>query len=153
MKHSFMPLSATMFAVSFFCGAYAADMPSGTYRKTCAVQSFRDSVLAAACQPENNPNFRVSQLDIRSCRPDPDVFNRDGGLQCFARQGFGEGRAVPRGSYIGTCKDVIVSAGRATISAQCKDSGGRYRNTQLSTIGCPVGAALDNDNGSLVCRR
>ena len=67
-------------------------------------------------------------------------------------QGWGSGRAIPRGSYIDTCKDVIVSGDQKSISAQCKDGGGNYRTTQLSTGGCRLGGGLDNDNGNRVCR-
>jgi hypothetical protein len=143
-------LATALFAASLTAVGYAANPPSGSYQKTCIVQSFGNSVLTAACRPENNPNFRSSQIDVRDCGAE--IFNRDGGLQCFAKQGFGRGRAIPRGSYVDTCKDVIVTDDQKSISAQCKDRNGSFRSTKLTTSGCALGGRFDNDNGNLVCR-
>ena len=150
MKNPAKLLFMAVFVAGLPSGVYAANPPAGSYQKTCAVQSFRDSVLTATCKPESSPNFRLTQIDIRACGPD--VFNRDGGLQCYAKQGFGNGRAIPRGSYIDSCKDVIVTGDQKSISAQCKDGNGNYRATKISTSGCSLGK-LDNDNGNLICRR
>src|SRR6202007_1927423 len=106
-RHALLLFSMVALAASLPAVAYAAEPPSGSYQKTCSVQSFRNSVLTAHCQPENGPNFRTTQIDIRPCGEE--VFNRDGGLQCYARQGWGSGRAIQRGSYIDTCKDVMVA--------------------------------------------
>jgi hypothetical protein len=144
-------LSTAFFAMSLSVAAHAADPPDGSYRKTCVPANFTGSVLTAHCQPENGPNFRTSQIEVHACGRD-DIFNRDGGLQCFAPQGWGSGRAVPRGSYIDTCKNVIVTNDQKSISAQCKDGDGNYRGTQFTTAGCQSGA-LDNNNGNLVCHR
>ena len=151
MKQNSVLLSMALLAATLPAAARAADPPNGTYRKTCAVQSFTNSVLTAACQPEDTLNFRISQIDVRTCGAE--IFNRDGGLQCFAKQGWGSGRAIPRGSYIDSCKDVIVASDQKSISAQCKDGNGNYHSTQVSTTSCRLGGAVDNDNGNLVCRR
>ena len=151
LSNTSMLLSMAVFTASLPTLAYAADPPSGSYRKTCVVQNFNGSVLTAACHPENNPNFRTSQIDVQTCGAE--VFNRDGGLQCFAKQGFGRGRAIPRGSYVDSCKDILVSDDQQGISAQCKDRNGNFRGTRISTSNCSVGGRFDNDNGNLVCRR
>jgi CVNH domain len=150
MRHTFVLLCMAAFVAGLPAIAHADNPPGGSYLKTCAVQSFRNSVLTANCQPENGPNFRTTQIDTRACGAE--IFNRDGGLQCYAGKGWGSGRAIPRGSYIDTCKDVIVTGDQKSISAQCKDGGGNYHRTQLSTGGCRLGGGLDNDNGNLVCR-
>lgn len=144
-------LTMTLLGVSIPTAALAVNPPAGTYQKTCAVQNYTGSVLTAACRPEDTPNFRSSQIDVRGCGAE--IFNRDGGLQCFARQGWGSGRAIPRGSYIDSCKNVVVSNDQTSITAQCKDGNGNYRNTQFNTNGCRVGSTLDNNNGNLVCHR
>lgn len=151
MRHTLVLLSMAAFAASLPAVAHAADAPNGSYKKTCVIDSFRNPVLTAHCQPENGPNFRTTQIDVGPCRG-AEVFNRDGGLQCYTPQGWGSSRAIPRGSYIDTCKDIIVAGDQKSISAQCKDGGGNYRRTQLATGGCRLGGGLNNDNGNLVCR-
>jgi hypothetical protein len=141
--------STVFLAASLPAAAYAVDPPVGSYQKTSTVQSFSNSLLIASCHQDNNPNYRVSQIDVRHCGAE--IFNRDGGLQCFAKQGFGIGRAIPRGSYVDSCKDIAVATDQKSISAQCKDREGNYRNTNLSTSGCSVGGEFDNNNGVLVC--
>ncbi|WP_213807050.1 CVNH domain-containing protein [Granulicella sp. dw_53] len=142
MTPTSMLLSTALFVASFSAVAHAADPPNGSYRKTCGVQSFKDSVLTAHCKPENSPNFTTSQIDIRACGAE--IFNRDGGLQCFARQGWGSGRAIPRGSYIDSCKNIIVANDQKSIAAQCKDSNGNYRSTQLrlTVVHAGVGSTM-----------
>lgn len=153
ITHTSMLLCTAFFIASFSTATHAADPPSGSYRHTCAVSSFRDSVLAAYCSPENGGYQGSSQIDVRACGAE--VFNRDGGLQCYTRQGWGSGRAIPRGSYIDSCKNVFVAGDQRSISAQCKDNNGNYRSTKVSTNSCPRGAGggLDNNNGNLVCPR
>ena len=141
---------AALCAFSWPVAVSAATAPAGTYRQTCTVKAFDGVRLDAFCAPESGRNFRLSQMDVRPCGGE--IFNRDGGLQCFARPGSrGDGRAIPRGGYVDTCKDILVSP--AGMGAQCKDRGGNYRATQMSLNGCQVGARIDNDDGRLVCRR
>ena len=153
MKHLGYKLgTAAFFAISWIACASAADAPGGSYRRTCAVKGFDGNRLEAFCSPENGPNQRLSQIDVRSCGAE--VFNRDGGLQCYARSGIrGDGRAIPRGSYVDTCRDIVVSRDQGRMGAQCKDRGGTYRATQMSFGGCSAGARIDNDDGRLVCRQ
>ncbi len=152
MKRSSVSWVAALFCAAIFPTiAHAAAPPNGSYKRTCAVQTFTGSVLTAACQPDDSPNFRTTQIDILACRQDPDVFNRDGGLQCYTRQGWGSGRAVPRGSYIDSCKDVIVSGDQRTVTAQCKNNNGKYQRTEITTGSCRLGNGLDNQNGRLAC--
>jgi len=142
-------LTIAAFALSTVSSPARADgEPGGSYKRTCAVSNFRDSILSAFCARESGPYHRASQLDVRQC--DGDIFNRDGGLQCYTKTGWGSGRAIPRGSYIETCRDVTVSGQR--ISGQCKDGGGSYRSTSLMVDGCPIGTPIDNRDGRLACR-
>jgi hypothetical protein len=54
--------------------------------------------LTAHCRPEVGPNFRTTQIDVRACGAE--VFNRDGGLQCYAKQSWGSGSRYPSGRDI-----------------------------------------------------
>lgn len=127
--------------------------PTGSYTKSCLVIGrFDGAMLTATCRPEASALFRSSSIDTRSCAAE--VFNRDGGLQCYARPGtWGSGRAVPRGGYIDSCKDAVVAADQHSLAAQCKDRGGQYRAAQLALDRCHLGDAIDNNDGQLVCRR
>ena len=132
--------------------ALAANAPNGSYRRSCTIRGFDGVRLEAFCAPESGPNFRLSQMDVRPCGGE--IFNRDGGLQCFAGGGTqGSGRAIPRGGYVDTCKDIIVANNQSGMAAQCKNRGGSYRATSMSFNGCPPGSRIDNDDGRLVCRR
>lgn len=131
--------------------AGAAAPPSGSYLQSCGVQSFDGRILAAFCAPEQGHVRNPSNIDVSQCG-EP-VFNRDGGLQCFARQGsWGSGRAVPHGSYIDSCRNVFVGPNQNDLIAECKNRDGRYFPTNLPLRGCRRGGPIDNDNGQLVCR-
>jgi hypothetical protein len=56
--------------------------------------------------------------------------------------------AAPGGSYMQSCRD-IRDAGRGQMSAQCRDTRGRYRFTTLNYSGC-VGD-IGNNDGQLIC--
>ncbi len=47
MRHTLVLLSMAAFAAGLPAVAHAANPPSGSYQKTCAVDSFRNSVLTA----------------------------------------------------------------------------------------------------------
>jgi hypothetical protein len=152
MRHARVLVLAALLAPVLPTVGQAANPPSGSYLRTCNVNgNFNGRLLEAFCEPENSPNRLFSQLDVTACGEE--VFNRDGGLQCYAKQdSWGDGRAIPHGSYIDTCKNVVVSGDQSNMQAQCKDRGGAYRTAQLSLGGCRRGGAIDNDDGRLVCQ-
>ncbi len=57
----------------------------------------------------------------------------------------------PPGNYLRTCRNITVFdyGPRATISAQCRDDSGRWRDTSTRFAACD---RLDNQNGQLFCR-
>ena len=131
--------------------ARAANAPGGSYRSTCTVVSFVGTVLIANCKSEDG-SYRSTQIDVSYCAEE--VFNRDGGLQCYAKPNHGTGydRAIPHGSYINTCKDVTAFAN--SVQAVCKDRNGHYgRISRINMNNCAPNPGLDNDNGNLVCHR
>jgi hypothetical protein len=153
MQYARVLAFALLLAPVLPAAGWAANPPAGSYLKTCNLSGgFDGRVLGAFCEPENSPNRLFSQLDVRGCGDE--IFNRDGGLQCFGKQGsWGSGRAIPRGSYIDTCKNVVVAGNQTNMQAQCKDQGGTYRATLLSLGGCSRNGGIDNIGGKLICRR
>lgn len=57
----------------------------------------------------------------------------------------------PAGNYFRTCRSITVFdfGPNATISAQCRDETGRWRDTSARFAGCE---RLDNRDGQLICR-
>ena len=62
MRHTLVLLSMAAFAASLPAVAHAADAPNGSYKKTCVIDSFRNPVLTAHCQPENGPTLEPPRL-------------------------------------------------------------------------------------------
>jgi hypothetical protein len=56
--------------------------------------------------------------------------------------------AAPGGSYTQSCTGVRDD-GRGRMSAQCRDTRGRYRSTTLDYSGCR--GDIGNNNGQLIC--
>lgn len=55
--------------------------------------------------------------------------------------------AAPRGSYRDSCRSIRDRGD--TLTAECRDNRGRYRQTALRYRGCR--GDIGNDNGQLVC--
>jgi len=57
----------------------------------------------------------------------------------------------PPGNYLRTCRNITVFdyGPRATISGQCRDESGRWRDTSARFAGCE---RIDNRDGQLLCR-
>jgi Beta/Gamma crystallin len=57
----------------------------------------------------------------------------------------------PAGNYLRTCRNITVFnyGPNATISGQCRDETGRWRDTSARFSGCE---RLDNRDGQLICR-
>ena len=57
----------------------------------------------------------------------------------------------PPGNYFRTCRDITVFdfGPNATMTAQCRDETGRWRDTSARFAGCD---RLDNRDGQLICR-
>lgn len=54
----------------------------------------------------------------------------------------------PPGNYFRTCRNITATDG-VTMTAQCRDEGGRWRDTSARFAGCE---RLDNRDGQLTCR-
>jgi hypothetical protein len=57
-------------------------------------------------------------------------------------------QAAPGGSYMQSCNSVR-DTGRGQMSAQCRDTRGRYQFTTLDYSGCQ--GDIGNNNGQLIC--
>jgi hypothetical protein len=57
----------------------------------------------------------------------------------------------PAGNYFRTCRNITVYdfGPNATVTAQCRDETGRWRDTSARFAGC---GRLDNRDGQLICR-
>jgi hypothetical protein len=72
-------------------------------------------------------------------------------LAAGAAQAQPRGAQPPPGDYFQTCRNVsTVGFGRdATMTAECRDNYGRWRQTSLRFDGC---GRIENRNGQLSCR-
>ena len=100
--------------------------PPGSYLRTCYSVSYDRvlQVLYATCfaKPgdyQMNTSGVPTQLNTSYCDPGSDIEQLNGWLQCTARAGtWGDGGAVPRGSYQKSCDHYIVQ--------QVTRNGARY---------------------------
>lgn len=69
----------------------------------------------------------------------------------LAQDRFDRDDQPPPGNYLRTCRNITVFdyGPRATISAQCRDETGRWRDTSARFTGCD---RIDNRDGQLFCR-
>lgn len=66
-------------------------------------------------------------------------------------RGFDRDDRPPAGNYLRTCRNITVFdyGPNATISAQCRDETGRWRDTSARFAGCD---RIENRDGQLFCR-
>jgi len=138
--------------------ASAQPVPPGSYLQSC--QNVRDVAgwLKATCQ-DSRGRWVEATMAISWCTPGNDIANEDGRLVCKTRSGpsfggpggapFGAERA-PYGSYMGTCRDVRVTAG--WLKATCQDSRGRWAESTTAVSWCSYGRDIANVDGRLTCR-
>jgi type 1 fimbria pilin len=121
--------------------------PRGSYLQTCSQIHFNGTILAATCGGAGLSKQR-STINATSC--DGDIWNKYGYLYCYARRGtWGQGRAIPRGSYIDSCGYTVVAG--AVLQSQCKGRNGQYQDTSLELRACRLGSNISNIDGQLVC--
>src|SRR3954469_9434796 len=65
-----------------------------------------------------------------------------------AQDRFDRDDQPPPGNYFRTCRNITVYDG-VTMTAQCRDESGRWRDTSARFAGCD---RLDNRDGQLGCR-
>ena len=145
-------------------GTYA---PQGSYLLSCGDIKFDQpsQMLSARCRmiPDDGNSLAVSPslLHVSACDPGADIESLHGYLQCRARAGtWGEGGAVPKGSYQLSCFDLVVQTG-SLLTAFCWDySHGRvpasisaegWQNVSLDLSQCGMGGDIENHAGQLLC--
>ncbi|MBS7542122.1 CVNH domain-containing protein [Ancylobacter oerskovii] len=140
-------------ACTLFCVAGAASaqsVPPGSYQQSC--QDVRNVAgwLRASCR-DRSGRWVEATLAISWCAPGNDISNEDGRLVCkpgsSGSSGFGE--RSPQGSYMGTCRDVRMSAG--WLKASCQDMKGRWVDATTAASWC-TGRDIANVDGRLTCR-
>jgi hypothetical protein len=160
-----LALSAAIAGALYLASGTASAEPAGSYRATCSGISSTWRTLSATCRTRDG-RWNETELDnYRDCSGD--IANINGELRCADdgdRRGDrdddgawgdrgdhgGRGDWTPRGSYHDSCRNEEVS--RGTLTAECKDRWGRWRDTELDNFRSCRGD-IYNDNGNLRCRR
>jgi hypothetical protein len=153
----------TSFSAQAQPGGYA---PPGSYQQSCTGISFNSStqVLSAACFSDKREQGGFScgsTLQVSACQPGTDIESIQCQLQCQAQTGtWGQGGAVPKGSYQQSCIGWLVTNG--VLAAQCWNfSQGRinwgttnksaYTMAQLNLAQCGINGDIENIRGQLLC--
>ncbi|GLK85039.1 CVNH domain-containing protein [Ancylobacter defluvii] len=126
----------------------AQSVPPGSYQQSC--QDIRNVAgwLRASCR-DRSGRWVEANMAISWCAPGNDISNEDGRLVCKAgASSFGSERP-PQGSYMGTCRDVRMSAG--WLKATCQDMKGRWVDATTAASWC-TGRDIANVDGRLTCR-
>jgi hypothetical protein len=122
--------------------------PRGSYLKTCNQIQFNGKTLRATCDSVGSAPRYTSSIVVATC--DGDIWNQAGALFCYAKRGtWGQGRAIPRGSYIESCWNERVSG--TMLQALCKGRNGAYQDASLELTRCRMGSNISNIDGELVC--
>jgi hypothetical protein len=128
---------ATVFGLSSWAPAAAAAIPPGSYQGSCSQITVQGTTLNATCTDKNGVGRAASLPGFARCKGV--IQNNDGRLQCTA---------LPRGSYLQTCNQIVVSG--TTLQATCRDSAGAWPlSTLLSYNRCTNG--IENNAGTLQC--
>jgi CVNH domain len=123
--------------------------PRGSYLQTCSQIRMEGSILSALCERPRSLPPR-SSINVAMCAGD--ISNKDGNLFCFARPGtWGQGRAIPRGSYVDSCDSVFVVG--TTLQARCRSRDGRYQKSLADLTKCRMGGDIWNIDGFLNCSK
>jgi hypothetical protein len=121
----------------------ATAQPSGSYRQTCAVESFGGDSITARCK-DRAGNFRPTMINLVS-QCVGDISNDDGALRC------NRGGMPPPGSYLQSCERTFVAGSALTSVCRSRD-GQRMVHTTLTDFRNCTGD-IHNDNGFLSCSR
>jgi hypothetical protein len=124
-------------------------VPPGSYLQTCHDLHLASGLLTAWCDG-GNPPPKQTGLVVAAC--DGDISNRSGSLFCFARPGtWGQGLAVPRGSYLQSCWDARVDDGPRLVAACLPRDSDTAVWTSLDLRQCRLGSEISNHDGQLIC--
>jgi hypothetical protein len=129
--------------------AQGSAAPPGSYLKTCGDIHMNGTILTASCQTDRHSY--PSSLNVAFCGGG-DIWNYYGGLYCHAKRGtWGQGRAIPQGSYIDSCYD--MSVGGSVLQGKCKDRSSKYRSdySRLDMKSCRTLNNITNLDGQLIC--
>ncbi|MDR6952828.1 hypothetical protein J2X65_002187 [Ancylobacter sp. 3268] len=126
--------------------ASAQSVPPGSYQQSC--QDIRNVAgwLRASCR-DRSGRWVEANMAISWCAPGNDISNEDGRLVCKTTSSWGE--RPPQGSYMGSCRDVRMSAG--WLKASCQDMKGRWVDATTAASWC-TGRDIANVDGRLTCR-
>jgi hypothetical protein len=115
------------------------------------------NTLAATCRTRFGGWNYTTLSNYRDC--DGDITNRNGRLECERTQNDDDdhqndddnyGGWLPVGSYRSSCRNIRID--RSTLIAECRDTNGRWRYTELAGYRSCEGDIF-NYNGILRCRR
>jgi hypothetical protein len=133
-------------------------IPGGSYTNSCKDITFDAATnrLNATCD-FNDPGglwmkgepVRSSEgFDVTGCVPNS-IFNDNGMLYCFTEAAWGNGRRIPKGSYLATCTRSRVT--NNVLIAECDDSRDETVYTELNLNECQWGGDISNQSGRLRC--
>jgi hypothetical protein len=136
----------------------SAQVPPGSYQRTCRSIDFDGSVLAATCADASGRAVR-SRIDVNNCGST--IANANGRLVCDGGgRGPGRydayedrpmrprGRGLPPGSWRASCADPQMDG--PVLTAVCATPGGRGRPSSIDARSC---GSIGNRYGQLVCER
>ncbi|MBZ5534139.1 MAG: CVNH domain-containing protein [Acidobacteriia bacterium] len=119
-----------------------ATPPGGSYTASCRDIWLDNQTLHANCQNRNGGWVSSTIPDISRCRGD--IQNQDGQLHCNL------GGATPRGSYMGSCRDIWVDG--TVLHASCPNGSGGWFPGAIDMFGWCLGDIF-NFNGALTCNK
>jgi hypothetical protein len=153
------------------CGAISYDPASTTLTATCAPRSPQQTTSTVIAEATGFGPATLSpdttSLQVSYCDPAADIDNVNAHLQCKALAGtWGQGAAVPGGSYQESCQYWTVTNGpngAATLNAQCwtyargaidyfATGSGAWASAQLDLTQCSMAGDIQNDRGQLLCQ-
>ncbi|MDB5804343.1 MAG: hypothetical protein JWN73_1665 [Betaproteobacteria bacterium] len=142
---SFLAILASIFAL-LAPGSAHAQVPGGSYLRTCEGAHMNGDVLEARCQNMNG-HWRRAYLP-RPFRCPSGVENIDGSLRCVAYREPPRPR-LPGGSYMNSCGNIRMDG--STLIASCRTRRGHMVESALPhAFAC---RGVDNIDGALMCRR
>jgi len=125
------------------CATGSAAAPRGNYAQSCSNIRATNERLTAVCRTLGSGERESILDDPGECSTA--IENIDGFLSCVKGTGFG---GAPRGSYHGSCHDVVVRGDLMTAS--CRRSDGSYVTSRLFTRDCSP-LVVANEDGILKC--
>ena len=158
--------ASALFAFFWLLTAASADEPpQGPYQKSCTVSQYvKDrGILRASCQvtwygyrDHSSYNSRETLLELRTCPPDPVIFNDGGKLACESKKAYA---APPPGPYSQTCDVYFYDRDLGRLEASCQViwkgyrdySSGNNQRTDLDLLHCPPDPVIFNRGGKLEC--